>query len=71
MRSGPGGAREENENEYLENLFVNEIKLIGKIANIKLKTCKGYFVDGRSEMASRWLLLASQQGIIFEDSLLV
>ena len=52
MRSGPGGAREKYENEYFENLFENKIKLAGMIASIKLRICKGYLVDGRSEIAS-------------------
>ena len=71
MRSGPGGANEEKENEYFENLLSKMMQITGIIANIKLRICKGYFVDGRSEMASRWPLFSWQQGITSEDVLLV
>jgi len=71
IRSGPGGANEEYENKYFENLLVNTIRIAGMIANTWLKKGRGNLVDGRSEIAKRCPLFSSQQGIIFEVALLV
>lgn len=40
------------------------------IANSKLKTCGGNFVDGKSKVARRCPLFSSQHGIMVEDALL-
>ena len=50
-RSGPGRAKEKEYAKF-ENTLGAKIKLIGvKTNKIRLMSCNGFFVDGRSESA--------------------